>query len=74
MVSRHKKLFLVFSFIFIVLLLLASYDIATRTTFPGSKPHLKHRLIEDKERGKSNEIIQDTVRSNPDSVFLRTED
>ncbi len=31
---------------FFVLLFYASYDISTRTTFPGSKPQLKERIGE----------------------------
>jgi len=42
--NRAKKLFVILSVVFLVLLLYASYDISTRTTFPGSKPQLKERL------------------------------
>jgi hypothetical protein len=42
--SKSKKIFLVFAAVFFALLIYASYDISSRTTFPGSKPQLKERL------------------------------
>lgn len=42
--SRSKKIFLGFAIVFFVLLSYASYDISSRTTFPGSKPQLKERV------------------------------
>jgi hypothetical protein len=42
--SKSKKIFLVVAAIFFVLLIYASYDISSRTTFPGSKPQLKERI------------------------------
>lgn len=42
--SRSKKIFILLAVIFIMLLAYASYDINSRTTFPGSKPQLKERL------------------------------
>jgi len=42
--SKSKKIFLVFAAVFFVLLIYASYDISSRTTFPGSKPQLKERI------------------------------
>jgi hypothetical protein len=44
--SRSKKIFLVFVVIFVILLGYASFDIGSRTTFPGSKPQLRERLEE----------------------------
>jgi hypothetical protein len=42
--SRSKKLFVAAMILFFVLLAYASYDISSRTTFPGSKSQLKERL------------------------------
>jgi hypothetical protein len=39
-----KKIFLIVAVIFFALLIYASYDISSRTTFPGSKPQLKERI------------------------------
>ena len=63
MMSRSKKLFIVFAVIFFVLLFYASYDIATRTTFPGSKPQLKERI-------KENFLGPDSLKQNADSLEI----
>jgi hypothetical protein len=42
--SRQKKIFVLLAVVFLALLFYASYDIGSRTTFPGSKPQLKERL------------------------------
>jgi hypothetical protein len=42
--SRQKRVFIGVCVAFLILLLYASYDIANRTTFPGSKPQLKERI------------------------------
>ncbi|WKZ58120.1 MAG: hypothetical protein QY309_09585 [Cyclobacteriaceae bacterium] len=57
--SRSRKIFLGFAIVFLVLLFYASYDIATRTTFPGSRPQLKER-IEDKFI-KPDSVQADTI-------------
>jgi hypothetical protein len=44
--SSSKKIFLLIAVIFIACLIYASIDIASRTTFPGSKPQLKERIKE----------------------------
>lgn len=46
MMNRSKKIFAAFAVVFFLLLFYVSYDISTRTTFPGSKPQLKERIIE----------------------------
>ncbi len=55
--SRSKKIFLGAVILFFILLAYASYDISSRTTFPGSKPQLKERL-------KKEFLKVDTVRSD----------
>jgi len=42
--QKSKKIFLVVAVIFFALLIYASFDISSRTTFPGSKPQLKERI------------------------------
>jgi hypothetical protein len=44
--NRSKKIFVAIAIVFLVLLIYASYDIGSRTTFPGSKPQLQERLEE----------------------------
>jgi hypothetical protein len=57
--QKSKKIFLVLAVIFFALLIYASYDISSRTTFPGSKPQLKKR-IEDQFL-KSDSVEKDTL-------------
>jgi hypothetical protein len=42
--NRSKKNFITIAVAFLLLLAYASYDIAKRTTFPGSKPQLQERI------------------------------
>ncbi|MEM7107142.1 MAG: hypothetical protein AAF519_02865 [Bacteroidota bacterium] len=44
--TKSKKLFLFFAVLFFLLMIYVSYDISSRTTFPGSKPQLKERIFE----------------------------
>ena len=44
--TRPKRVFFGFMLVFAILLGYASYDIATRTTFPGSRSQLKERIKE----------------------------
>ena len=57
--GKHKKLFLLITVVFLGLLFYASYDIARRTTFPGSKSQLKERI-------KSNYLKTDTLEIKED--------
>ncbi len=42
--TLQKKIFLVIAALFLLTMLYFSFDIARRTTFPGSKPNLKERI------------------------------
>ena len=42
--KKSKKFFLVLAGLFILIILYISYDIASRTTYPGSKGNLKERI------------------------------
>jgi hypothetical protein len=55
--NRSKKIFIVIAIVFMILLLYASYDIGSRTTFPGSKSQLKERI-------KKNYLEADSVRDS----------
>jgi hypothetical protein len=59
--TRSKKIFLGLAIMFLVLLAYASYDISTRTTFPGSKPQLKERIQD--QFLKRDSIPQDTLKA-----------
>lgn len=65
--SRQKKLFVVLAAIFVILLIILSYDISRRTTFPGSKPQLMERLR--KEPQPADTLEPDSagaIRPNPE--------
>jgi hypothetical protein len=55
--QRSRKIFLLAGTAFLILLLYASYDIASRTTFPGAKPQLKERI-------QQEFLEQDSVRTD----------
>jgi hypothetical protein len=60
--SRSKKIFLIIAVVFIGLLLYASFDIGSRTTFPGSKSQLKERL---KQRyGNDTLKLNDSIKNS----------
>jgi hypothetical protein len=58
--TRSKKIFLGLAIIFFLLLAYASYDISSRTTFPGSKPQLKERIQDQflKKDSSSNDTLK----------------
>ncbi|MEL7003691.1 MAG: hypothetical protein AAFN93_13295 [Bacteroidota bacterium] len=62
--KRSKKIFLFFAAIFAVAMIYVCYDISSRTTFPGSKPQLKERLME------QNEEKNDTTQQDTSSVRM----
>jgi len=43
--KNSKRLFLILALVFFGVIGYLGYDISSRTTFPGSKPQLKERLI-----------------------------
>lgn len=67
--SRSKKLFMVFAIVFVLLLAWASYDIASRTTFPGSKPQSKGRTEDSTQKPPVN--VEDTLNKSEDSTLIR---
>jgi hypothetical protein len=42
--QKNKKIFLFLFVVFMLIILYVSYDISSRTTFPGSKGNLKERI------------------------------
>jgi hypothetical protein len=42
--KKTQKIFIVISVLFILIMLFIGYDISKRTTFPGSKKHLKESI------------------------------
>lgn len=57
--TKPKKLFVGLSLVFLLLLAWASFDIASKTTFPGSKPQLKERI---------KKQFADTTKASKDST------
>jgi hypothetical protein len=62
--SRSKKVFLIVVVGFLGLLGYFSYDISSRTTFPGSKSQLKERLK--KQYLKTDSLSVDSSRVKSD--------
>jgi hypothetical protein len=62
--TRSKKIFFILSLVFVILLVWASVDIASKTTFPGSKPQLKERINE-------KFFTTDTVKTDSISAIHR---
>ena len=58
--NRSKKIFIAFVIAFVIMLAYVSYDIASRTTFPGSKPQLKERLLE-QYAPKDTTVLKDST-------------
>lgn len=59
--SRSKKIFLGFAVAFFAMIAYLSYDISSRTSFPGSKSQLKERLK--KQYLKEDSTSKDTLKS-----------
>ncbi|UII24311.1 hypothetical protein [Fulvivirga ligni] len=64
--SKSKKVFLIVAIVFFVVIVYLGYDISSRTTFPGSKPQLKERLMNsgsDESNSDSTKFItpQDSI-------------
>ncbi|GAB3658491.1 hypothetical protein GCM10028791_31480 [Echinicola sediminis] len=52
--KTKKKIFLIVSIIFLIIILLIGMDISSRTTFPGSKGNLKERIMEGEAQPKTD--------------------
>lgn len=59
--NRSKKIFLIIAVTFFVVIAVISYDIARKTTFPGSKSQLKER-IQKEYLDNASKNSSDTVR------------
>lgn len=62
--KKSKKVFIVFALLFFAIMVYIGYDISSRTTFPGSKPQLKERLMGDEQI----ETAGDTAKTDSVSV------
>jgi hypothetical protein len=57
--TNSKKVFLLIAFLFFVLMIYIGYDISSKTTFPGSKPQLKERIVD--QMIKNDSIKSDSI-------------
>jgi hypothetical protein len=57
--SKSKKIFLLICAVFFAALIYASYDISSRTTFPGSKSQLRERI--QKQYSAPDSLATDTI-------------
>jgi len=58
---KKSKVFLIMAGLFVLILAYVSYDISSRTTFPGSKPQLKERIK--KQFGTADSTNLDSVKT-----------
>jgi len=42
--KRSKKIFLLLSLVFLIIMIMIGIDISSKTTFPGAKKNLKERI------------------------------
>lgn len=56
--KNQKKFFIAAAVVFLILLLYASYDMGTRTTFPGTK---SHTVVDREDHPECTENTKDTV-------------
>lgn len=42
--EKNKRIFIIIGILFLIIVLIIGWDIASRTTFPGSKGNLKERI------------------------------
>lgn len=70
--KRSKKVFAGAAVVFILLLFVVSYDIAKRTTFPGSKGQLKERLNDhyDAENASGNRGVDSVGNDSAANIPL----
>ncbi len=60
--KKSKKIFLLLALLFFAMIIYIGYDISSRTTFPGSKPQLKERLMgEEKVKSDSDTLKSDSI-------------
>ena len=63
--KRSKKVFVVVGILFIVATILVGYDIATKTSFPGSKTYMEKSIVpedDDSTTFKAKEIGREEIR------------
>lgn len=63
--KRSKKVFLVVAILFILATCFVGYDIATKTSFPGSKTYMEESIVPDDQdtlRVKEKEIGKEGIR------------
>jgi len=63
--TRSKKIFIFSAILFLMALGFISYDIGSRTTFPGSKPQLKERI---KSRFKAPKPLGDSTGEDTKAI------
>ena len=63
--KKSKVIFLIAAAIFLIIMALIGYDISSKTTFPGSKPQLKERLM---QKGSKDIAPTDSTEQKSDSL------
>ena len=60
-----KKVFIVTALVFLLALGYVSYDIASKTTFPGSRPQLQERIQKKYFNEKADSSAKDVTSTGP---------
>lgn len=63
--KKSKKIFIVMALLFFIIMIYIGYDISSRTTFPGSKPQLKERLMGEEDITKN---VTDSAKTDSTQV------
>ena len=58
--KRNKKVFVGVAILFVIATIVVGYDIATKTSFPGSKKYLKESIAPSEEPVKKDSLKSET--------------
>jgi hypothetical protein len=72
--KNSKKIFLAAFALFMIILVIVMVDISKRTTFPGSKPQLKERMLNSKKQKVATDSINEKSSSTTEDYAEGEED
>ena len=60
--KKSKLVFLGMALLFFIIVIVIGHDISSRTTWPGSKPQLKERIIQDITPSNDSTVGADSLQ------------